>query len=192
MNSNEAIINKIINDAEDTAAKNIGEAQAKADKIIADAEAKASEKKDKELSVKDALRKEIIARRITVANLDARKIILTKKSEIVEEVFAKTIDSIVKGKEYPKMIENMLMQYAEDGDEVMTAKSDAEIVTDKLIQKVAKAKKIKLNLAKEHGDFRGGIMLIGKNCDKNITLDYELREIKEEIEAEVAKILFGE
>ena len=55
---------------------------------------------------------------------------------------------------------------------------------------MAKKLGIKLTLAKEYGTFNGGVILAGKNSDKNLSFDMELMSIKEECETQIADMLF--
>ena len=64
--------------------------------------------------------------------------------------------------------------------------------TKAFVDSVAKKCKIKLSLDKEYAPIKGGVILVGKNYDKNLSLDLEFQTLREESEAEVAKVLFGE
>ena len=192
MNSKEAIIDKILRDAKDVATNNKANAMNHADELLKRAEREVEAKKAEALAGLDSIKDTLIERRITVANLDAKKAVLTRKSELIDEIFARSVEAVVADKGYAELIEGMLMEYAEDGDEVMINERDKDIVTKALVDKVAKAKKINLRLSKSYGKFGGGIMLIGVNVDKNLTIDSELRAMREEIEQQVAEILFGE
>ena len=50
----------------------------------------------------------------------------------------------------------------------------------------------KISLSKKHGDFIGGVILSGEKFDKNLTLEVEFEEIKQQKELEITQILFGE
>ena len=192
MNSKEAIIDKILKDAKDVATANKADATNHAETLLKKTEAELREAEATALSGLDDIKTTLIERRKTVANLDAKKAILTKKSELIDEIFARSVERVVTDLEYPNLIENMMMEYAEDGDEVMIAERDKDVITKAFVEKVAKAKGISLKLAHSYGRFGGGVMLVGKNVDKNLTVDSELRAMRDDIEQEVARILFGE
>ena len=192
MNSKEAIIDKILKDAKDVATANKADATNHAETLLKKTEAELREAEATALSGLDDIKTTLIERRKTVANLDAKKAILTKKSELIDEIFARSVERVVTDLEYPNLIENMMMEYAEDGDEVMIAERDKDVITKVFIEKIAKAKGISLKLAHSYGRFGGGVMLVGKNVDKNLTVDSELRAMRDDIEQEVARILFGE
>lgn len=51
---------------------------------------------------------------------------------------------------------------------------------------------IKLTLDKEYAPIKGGVILVGKDYDKNLSLDLEMQTLREECESEIAAVLFGE
>ena len=69
---------------------------------------------------------------------------------------------------------------------------DKNRITQKFIDDVAKKLAIKLTLSKELGNFNGGVVLAGKNSDKNLSFDMELLGIREEYETQIANMLFEE
>ena len=83
-----------------------------------------------------------------------------------------------------------MKKYAEDGDTVIISEIDKTRITQKFIDDMAKKLGIKLTLAKEYGTFNGGVILAGKNSDKNFSFDMELMSIKEECETQIADMLF--
>ena len=74
---------------------------------------------------------------------------------------------------------------------MIVAKEDDKVITKKLIADIAKKSKKSLKKSDEFGDFKGGVILSGKNYDKNLTLELELSLIKEKIESNIDEILFG-
>ena len=72
------------------------------------------------------------------------------------------------------------------------AKEDKDIITSDVVAKISKKINKKLSLSNEFGDFDGGVILSGEKFDKNLTFALEFSMLREESEAELAKILFGE
>ncbi len=138
-----------------------------------------------------AMRAEILARRITVADLDVKKILLNAKQEVIDEVYesAKSKLKSLPAAEYKKLIEGMLIAAATDGDEVRISKEDSKAITAAFVKKIADKKGIKLTLAVDD-KVDGGIVLRGKSCDKNMTIDLEVAAVKLLTETEVSKRLF--
>ena len=190
--SKEAIIDKILSDARLKADAIIGEAKNKADEIIADtAEACKgyiyNSKADTDKAVLD-----LEARAKTVAELDARKLQLSAKAQILDRIFARTLDKLknLDKERYTALVFAML-QNAEDGDEVVISQIEKDIVTKESLEKFANEKGITLTLCDELGDFDGGIVIKSKGVDKNFTLDVETQLLKEELETQIAKEIFG-
>jgi len=194
MNNKEVIIEKIIKDALDVSKENVSKAQIEVDKIMADAKATAQAFADEMLPKGEIQAQEILKRRAMVASLDCKKIILSKKTELVDDVFASVADTMRKEdkKGYLDLITKMIESSADDKDEVIICKKDKDIITQKEIDSISKAIGKKLTLSKEFGDFDGGVMLCGEKFDKNLTFALEFEQIKDEQEEKLAKILFGE
>ena len=176
MNSSKVILDKIISDNSAIIDENLKRANDNANEIIA----KASEAADAKVAV--------------VSTLDGKKILMNAKAKAVDDLFAKALDEIASmdKKKYLAIIENILKKFAEDGEVVIISEVDKGRVTQKFIDDTAKKLGIKLTLSKELGSFHGGVILSGKNSDKNLSFDMELMSIKEECETQIADMLFEE
>ena len=190
--SKEAIIDKILSDARLKADAIIGEAKNNADEIIADtAEACKgyiyNSKADTDKAVLD-----LEARAKTVAELDARKLQLSAKAQILDRIFARTLDKLknLDKERYTALVFAML-QNAEDGDEVVISQREKDIVTKESLAQFAKEKGISLTLSDKLGDFDGGVILSENGVDKNFTFEIEVALLKEQTEANVAKEIVG-
>lgn len=183
INDNTAIINENIKKANDTASEIISKAQADADAQVADFK-----------SGLKAEYNEILRRGEVVANLDAKKILMSAKSKAVDNLFQKTLEqlALLDKKKYLAIIENLLKKYAEDGDIVIISSQDKGKITQKFVDDIAKKMGIKLSLAKDFGSFNGGVILAGKNSDKNLSFDMELLQLREECETQISSMLFEE
>lgn len=194
MNSSKVILDKIIGDNQKIIDENIQKAQATADDIIKLAE----EEKQKAISeykqTEKATYDEIVRRRVTVARLDAKKLLMNARRKAVDNLFnaVKTEILAYDKDKYLELVANMLKKYAEDGDIVIICKADEKRITAKFVEEQAKALNIKLGFSKEFGDFEGGIILRGKACDKNLSLEVELASLREQSETQIAKMLFEE
>ena len=150
MNNKEVIIEKIIKDAVDVSNDNISKAQKEADEILAAANKTAKEYADAQLPKGDVQAEEIITRRAMVANLDCKRITLSKKTEIVDSVFNSVADYMRKKdkKTYLALITKMIKKSASDGDVVVICEKDKDIITQKEIDAISKDAKKKLTLSK--------------------------------------------
>ena len=194
MNSSKVILDKIISDNSAIIDENLKRANETANEIIA----KASEVADAKVAEFEkglkASYDEILRRSEVVSTLDGKKIIMNAKAKAVDNLFEKALSEVSKmdKKKYLTIIENILKNYAEDGDVVIISQVDSGRITQKFIDDTAKKLGIKLTLSKELGNFHGGVILAGKNSDKNLSFDMELLSIKEECETQIANMLFEE
>ena len=182
--------------------KIIGDAEERAREIVADAESKASQMKvaavEERAALLDSARKmashaapEVIRRRRAMAELEGRKLVLAEKQALIAETYDKALAIIKECKEYEALLVKMILSVAEDGDCVVFASSDyGRVDTKKILAEAMKVGKIRLTESAEKGDFNGGIVLRGKDCDKNLSLEVELETLRSE-ENITAKVLFS-
>ena len=192
MNNKEAIIQKILDDAEKVAKGNIDEAEKTAKQILDRANREVEKYRHDNLTKADDLYADALERSKVVSNLDCKKLLLNAKKATIDKAFEEAVDDIMKDKKgYLSLIEKMISSCAEDGDEVIVCKEDEKVITKKFVTDLAKKLDKKITRADEFGDFKGGVILAGKNYDKNLTLDIELSAIRQETESKISKILFG-
>ncbi len=194
MNSSKVILDKIISDNSAIISDNIKRAEDTANDIIAKAEQDAALRVSEFERGLKANYDEVIRRATVVAGLDAKKILMNAKSCAIDNLFEKALNQLANmdKKKYLAIIESLLKKYAEDGDTVIISEMDKNRITQKFIDDVAKKLAIKLTLSKELGNFNGGVVLAGKNSDKNLSFDMELLGIREEYETQIANMLFEE
>lgn len=193
MNGKQAIIDKIIGDANAKAETVAKEAQAKADAVAKEAEEAAKALLAEEEAKKKAAYDTVVANSAVVANLDCKKALLTAKTRLIGEAFDRAAELLRSDKKkYCDLVGKMIAAAAEEGDKVRVAEADKDVLDKAFVDSVAKKCKIKLALDKEYAPVKGGVILVGKNYDKNLSLDLELQTLREECETEVAKVLFGE
>lgn len=189
--SKEAIVEKIISDGQKKVDAILKEAREKADEILAEAAGECKSYYDQSVYDTNTMVDDIIARGKTVAELDAKKLQLGAKAKILDAVFSGALEKLrsLDKKAYKGLLLSMLSN-AEDGDEVIISARENNILTAADIKEYAAKRGIKLSLAKELGDFDGGLMLRGKGIDKNFTFEVEVALLRDEIEMDIAKELF--
>lgn len=140
----------------------------------------------------DRLTLEIDERSRSVAELDARKLLLAAKTQVLDDVYAKTLEKLrnLDKEQYGALIFAML-ENAKDGDVVIISKREKDIVTKQSLADFAKKKGIKLTLADKFGDFDGGVIISENGVDNNFTLDVEVSILREQTETKIAKEIFG-
>lgn len=190
--SKEAIIDKILSDANLKGDAIIGEANGKADEIISLAAKQCKDYLYQSKTEIDRLTLEIDERSRSVAELDARKLLLAAKTQVLDDVYAKTLEKLrnLDKEQYGALIFAML-ENAKDGDVVIVSEREKDIVTKQSLADFAKKKGIKLTLADKFGDFDGGVIISENGVDNNFTLDVELSILREQTETKIAKEIFG-
>lgn len=176
----ERVTKKIIEDAEREGERIKEEYKKKQEEIIEKAQ-KEAERIRKEFKEKAEKEAEILRRRIlTQAVLKVRRDTLSEKRRILDRVFDKTKEEILKDKDYPKLIRGLIEKYREsDRDEVILSPKDRERF----------AKTLRVNLA-DPVDITGGVIVRSGKIDKNSSLDTTLEEIRDELLIDLSKILF--
>ncbi len=151
----EAIINNAIKEADE---QRIATAR-QADLSVSEIEKQA--KRDGEL---------LIERRKTLARLDAKKIALDCKQELLARAFeiAKQKLNSLSNSDYLKFMEKLIASYAEKGDTVCICGSAPVSVED--VSALGSVKELGLEVVKS-ASFGGGIKLLGKKTDKDLSFN---------------------
>lgn len=190
--SKEAIIDKILSDANLKGDAIIGEANEKANEIISLAANQCKDYLYKSKTEIDRLTLEIDERSRSVAELDARKLLLAAKAQVLDSVYAKTLEKLrnLDKEQYSVLIFSML-ENAKDGDVVTVSEREKDIVTKESLADFAKKKGISLTLADKFGDFDGGVIISENGVDNNFTFEVEVALLREQTETKIAKEIFG-
>lgn len=192
MNNKEAIIQKIIDDAEAVAAANIGEANDTASQILGRAQRQVDKFIETNAQKADEKYADALKRSQVVSNLDVKKLVQGAKKKVIDKVFEESLEAIKADKKrYLALLEGMILSCCEDGDEVVPAMGEDKLITKKFVSDLSKKSGKSLKKSESEGDFKGGVMLSGKNYDKNLTLELELTLIREKLESKIDAILFG-
>ncbi len=189
MQGREAIVGKIIADAEEKAQKLRADASERAEAAVAAAKGAAQERLAAGRRALEREAAEIVARRETVAALDTRKEALAAKRGVIEEVFSEAlkIACAFEKEKYLAVLVALLERYAEEGDAVTLA-SSAPVGEKELTGSKAFAAK-KLRFA-GRGDFEGGMRLENDTCVKDLSFRALLEAARSELEREIADAMF--
>ena len=189
--SEQAIVERIISDAEEEARAIIKDAEERAAKTIAEANARAERNKQgTEAEVSEKV-KGIFDGKAATARLDCAKILLGEKRGVIDEVYSRALKQLVEaGKaETLFLAERLLKEYAEEGDEIAFA-DNFRFQKELAALPVVKEKKLKVSPKSVTID--GGFILSGKNSDKNLSYGALLASDREERQAEIAAKLFND
>lgn len=195
----ERIKEKIIEEAEREKARILSEADSKAKEIFERAKKKAEETENIIIEKAKKQAEEEKRKIISMAELEEKKRLLQAKQEIIDGVFKEAKDKIrqMDDESYKNLIFKMLIQSAAGDEEVVVAENDRERITKEFIEKVneelkKQGKQGDLKITSYSKDISGGFILRSKNIEINGTFEYLIAVKREELETEVAKILFEE
>lgn len=188
--SEQAIVEKILADAEREAQAILADAEKRAKAAVAAANARATKKLQGEKSAADKKAESILEGKAATARLDCAKIMLAEKRAVIDEVYARALKNIqaVGKAEALHLIERLLKEYAEEGDEIVFA-ANFSYAQDAAKLGIVKEKKLKVSPKK--ADIDGGCLLIGKNSDKNLSYSALLAVDREENQADIAALIFS-
>ena len=185
------LLDKIIAEANEKASSLRAEAKARADALISAAEEESAALSESARKLASSSAPEVLKRRRSMAELEVRKILLEGKQELISKSYQEALDRVVASPKYQDLLLSMICSSAEEGDSVQFALSDeGKINETKILSAASKKLGFALSAAKEKGDFRGGIVLLGKHYDKNLTLESELARLRAE-KGGVDKVLFS-
>lgn len=188
--SREAILERILLDAEAEAENIVAEAQAKAAAAREKAAAEAEEYRA-EAEAETAEKCAAIAEgKAATARLDCAKILLAEKRKVIAAIYECALRELLALNERDclALTERLLKAYAGEGDEVVFARSYRYADG---AQRLAVAAEKKLKFPKERAEIEGGFLLRGKKSDTDLSYSALLEADREEHQAELAAELFG-
>lgn len=188
--SEQAIVEKIIADAREEAQAIIADAEIKAEGTVAAANARAERRLQGEKAASDRRAESILEGKAATARLDCAKILLGEKRGVIDEIYSRALKSLLSlGKaEAMHLISGLLEEYAEEGDEVMFAGNFGYAQEASKLD-IVKEKKLKISAKK--ADIDGGILLVGKSSDKDLSFGALLAADREENQADIAAKIFS-
>jgi V/A-type H+-transporting ATPase subunit E len=182
----EAIVKRIIEEAEKEASKIRIEAEEKAKVLLKESGDKARTLK-KEIIEKgkeeaEAERK----RKIIETNMEGKKEILFEKRAILKELFSQSLAQLknLEEREYLELVKSLLVNAPQEG-EIIVSTQDKRI-TKKFLQELNK-ENLKISFSEE---VQGGFILKGSELIVDCSFETLLKVLEEDLEPEVAKILF--
>ncbi len=195
------IVKKIVDDAVQTAGEIFGKYENEANEILKQKESELEQFKNNELE-RIAKESENYKRRlIQIANLDIRKKFLSIKQEIVDDLFKQIEERILNlpDEKYLKYIETKIIEYIQTGnEEVVVGTRDKERINQAFLDNINKKLKEKLQeeghlkISSEPADFVAGFVLVNDKIRVNNSIEYVLKELREEMESSIVNDLFKE
>ncbi|MFW0861710.1 MAG: V-type ATP synthase subunit E [Dethiobacter sp.] len=190
---------KILAEARSQAADVLADARLKSSEILARSEREAAVKKVSLLEQAAVHAGERRSRAQTIAELDARKAILAAKGSMIEDVLKQALKrlGLLEAKAYQEILFSMLLAASQTGtEEVIVSQSDRARFTPEFLTRVNQAltqqgKKGNLTFSVETSEMYGGFILRNGDVETNNSFDSILGIQRDQLEPEVAAILFS-
>lgn len=186
----EDIKTKIISDAEAKKDEMIKSAQTKRDEVIGESKRKAD---DYRSEIMDQAKEEGVSlkRGIVIdARLKLKNEVLNKKRDSMENVFTSALQQFMDSAEYPKMMTALVKSVVSSGSEQIIVSDKEKKLDKKWLDDLNKAAGAKLTFSDEKGKFMGGVIVKEGRTFVNITVETLLNTMREDVERDVANILF--
>lgn len=192
MEGKEAIVDSILVSARDAAANIVADAKAERDELVATTLESAEREGAEQLARAHEDAAMLKSRRLKLAELDSRKVILTAKQQVIEKAYVQAETKILNMTDnvYRDFIGSIVCRYAEDGDEIIIAARDAKRLHYDWVDGLNKKLHMNLTLSDRCHNGRGGVILTNAKYDKNLTVEMLVAETRTQTESEVAARLF--
>lgn len=193
----EQVIDKILSDAGAEANKIRKQAQEReaAEQAKLDGEMARFDQETQEMATQAGETEK--SQRLAVARMAAAKEYLAGKAGILDEVFAQARDRLreLPDDEYRELMARLMRDAVESGDEqVIADKNDPRVdqtLIDEVNRKLKDGRKGELTLSEKKRDFGGGFLLQRGKIRTNVSINVLVEQVREDLEIELAKDLFG-
>lgn len=193
------ITSKILKDAEVERESILAAADKEKNTIVSKREASARELEKEILEKAHSEAKLKKERVISGAKLKVRNNKLTEKQLVIESIFEESIDKLcsMKDEDFISFLTNSIMDMQISGDETIILNKDGlkligfELIDDINKKLTDKGLKGELKLSKKEGNFKGGFILEKDGIEINNTFEALVTSLRDELEFEVAKVLFN-
>lgn len=194
----ENITSRILADARQKAEQITRDAQHQAERILGDAAQEAQHKREQAAVEAEKEAQMTQARIASSAKMEEKKLLLQTKQQLLEECFDLALKKLetLSDEKYNKLLSAMMIKMIETGDEeVIVSEKDKKRLTPDFIyyvnRTVAKEQvACNVKLSDEKRDIPSGFILKRGDVEINATFEAILRQRRDELSAEVVKILF--
>ena len=187
MGNEQKMIDRIIADAKQDAQEILDKAKSEADLKVNSANEKAEKEMASYTKLAEAEAEKAASKEISGAYMEAKKQILSKKQEILEEVILEAKNKLLnlKDNEYEEIILNMIEKSnCTDDSEIVLSKKDKKTLKDVLSKKGIK-------VSDETRDITGGFIVKKGDIEYNYSFEAIIAVEHEYIEQIAAEILFN-
>ena len=188
------ITSKILKDAEAGKENILAAAEEEKNKILSKKASAANEIAQEILQKAEADAKSKKERVISSAKIKVRNNKLAAKQEIIDEVFEKSINKLTElsKEQFLNFVKNSILSMNLTGKQTLILnETGLKFVDDSFIDELNKEAKATIALSKTAGNFKGGFILENNGIEINSTYEALVSSLRDELEFEVAKVLFN-
>ena len=194
MNGIEKITQRIASDAQGEVDRILGDARDEAGRIAANYRAQADAEAAELAAKNEKAAAEREERLVSAAQMEARKVQLAAKQEMVEKSYIQALDKLcaLPEEQYVAILADLLVKASSNGkEEAVFSPEDRERVGEAAVAKANELSGKQLRLSEETQPIRGGFILKDKNVEVNCTFETLVRLQKAETAGAVAQKLFA-
>ena len=194
MNGIEKITQRIASDAQAEVDRILGDARDEAGRIAANYRAQADAEAAELAAKNEKAAAEREERLVSAAQMEARKVQLAAKQEMVEKAYIQALDKLcaLPEEQYVAILADLLVKASSNGkEEAVFSPEDRERVGEAAVAKANELSGKQLRLSEETQPIRGGFILKDKNVEVNCTFETLVRLKKAETAGAVAQKLFA-
>lgn len=188
----EAILNRLTHDTDERVKDIAEQADARCAELLASAD------RESAAIIEEASRKAkeqaqtLVRRSDSLAALETRKIALTAKQELIDEVIALATAqaAALPATEKLALYRRLLLEHARGSEVVIFADQDIQMAKD-LLATINAEKGWTLTASSQAGHFSGGLILQQGPIETNLTPEVLARSLRSELVGLAAKALFG-
>ena len=196
MNNIESIVKKIADDAKLSAEQKIAEAQQEAQQIVSDYQAQA-DKIMQDAQAQAQKQASVIAERVeSQSGLIRRNLMLQYKREAIEQAFQKSLEVLCAqdADKQVTLLSDAAVKYLSADAKVLLNEKDKAAFGEKLVSEISRKlqaanKNYSVSLSADAGSMQGGMILAEGSIETNLSYEILVKNIRDELEGEVAKVL---
>lgn len=189
----EKIASKIENDAKAAAKETVDAAKEKAWDVVEEATKKADTILEKAKKSGTETREKQVVRRKAVASIDGRNVVLARKQELIDECFNDAIEKVVSEDrdKYVDFLVSVVKAQGLSAGTISLSEGDLELskkLKDKLSKEIPGSS---FEVADKPANIKGGLICTAGTTSYNASIEAIAENIRGDIGAEVAAVLFG-
>ena len=187
----EDITKKILEDATLLREEILTEAEKKAEDIKKEGTKTAEKRREAILLKAHEEAQEEHHRMLTMERLEARKLLLKEKQEAIEKAFDESLEKLVHHPDYESVMETMLLKVASGEEELLLSPRDRNTLGESFLKRINEKLKVNLTLSEKTREIAGGFILQTPEVEINESFEERIRALRDEMEVDVAHMLFA-